>query len=294
MTRNISKEEFEEGLAKRIQFYKEFSIQRFEAAAPEYVSYIPIENKTFSVHDFDKMNFHMRKIEYLSDSTNHINMLINLKFKLSAWVNVLEECKSSDDHFEIYEHFVREPSYLALLMPKAAREKFIYYFCHLSNQTRRIINGPKEDLLGIDESIKEKVAEKYEKDSEACSQFYDSILTISADEMVRMTNNFRNGFSHQVTPGIEYGLTGFSSRAIFKNQGEYNRVFGNPKSIPEEIRPPSIKNKEKRIVNGFGSTEPLALRDVVDVLDLEIKKIKLCNDNFRKFIFDCEERMDDI
>ncbi|ABA81146.1 hypothetical protein GQF56_16610 [Rhodobacter sphaeroides] len=175
-------------------------------------------------------------------------------------------------------------------MPQAMKEKFYFYISHLANQVRRISHGPVQDNLVEDHRINRDVARKLIGDWPKGQDFLTLLDRISDEEMSRRTQNFRNGFSHQITPGIHVGMTRFVTRSIFKNQEDLDVIFGDQSRMPQELRRPPMNPGEKRIIYVFGGQEALKLDDVVAVLVEQIQRIHECYDMFKEYVWFYEDQ----
>jgi len=188
---------------------------------------------------------------------NAVNLLIGVAADLRAWSEVIREL-SVPTKVDLLVVFFREKAMLGLCLPYALRARFAFAAAHLCHQANKLSQGATwKDNLPVDKYIDFGTANKYGHGWNTYEAFRVSMKTLNSVSFKEKTRDFRDKFTHRLSPGIEVGLT---------NLVERNVTPGGHVSY------------------GIGAAQPLSLAQIASALDDEVIAAKNVLVAFTKLI----------
>jgi hypothetical protein len=287
----VSQTEFEAGLVESLGRYEKYRRILFSQNPSKWkmasFGWRPLKGQldpgSRRSLDIAAMYFDQMSGDFARESANYINKLVVSTNRLKAWAELLEEVEDKGEKFDILAEFVDPLTHFGLGLPYAIKQKFIFAFSHLSHQIRLLESPSKVDDLPGDGKINEKTSKRFAGDSAAGDQLLDAISRIASENFSESTGDFRHGFNHRITPGVEMGITNSVNRVVV-TEGTGDPFENEMKSIG--LKP--LKLGEKRVIYGIGGSNPIPLRQVISALKEQIDVIHACFECYKIFVIDHE------
>lgn len=287
----ITQAEFEKSLAVSLAQYERYrrilyATDKCEIRMADY-GWRPMDQPSaqgpLMSFDIAVMAFNEMSREFAGEVANYINKLVTAKNRIQAWADLLKGIEDDGEKWNVLHEFVNPLLYLGLGLPYSIKQKFIFSFSHLSHQLRLLQTpGHLDDLAG-DGKINDKTAKRFLGDCRSGDQLLDSIDKVASENFSYATNDFRNGFNHRITPGVEAGIKRIVTRGVAIGG------TGDPiESMIKDAELEPLKSGEKRVVYGIGGVRPIPLCEVVRALREEIETIHECFDRYKGFVIDRE------
>ena len=178
-------------------------------------------------------------MEHAPELANIINELRQYILALNSWLNVLSGQSDKKRYFMINE-FVSPIATVALNLPYVIRSRFIYSAAHLSHQANQVSEKEWVDDFPLEKDVYFKASDKYGKPWKEYKKLKLALEQIANKKYCMDSGNFRNSYNHRFSPRVEIGHTGFVTR---------------------------IDNVDGSISYGFGSQEPLMIKDIIQLLE---------------------------
>lgn len=196
--------------------------------------------------------------DFSRELSNAINAFANNVRKLKIWDALFAELTEHERLEALYE-FVDPISTLCLLTPYVIRSRFLYATSHLCHQVNLVREEAwNESSLPADEGIYMDSADKQGTPWQEYKQLKRCMESVGGRALQRATTDFRNAFTHRFSPRIESGIANFATRMLDARTG--------------------------KVAYSLGGTRPLALHDVVTLLDAELEKCYDCYVAFQNLI----------
>lgn len=192
--------------------------------------------------------------EFSQGIANAINDLTRYTHQLAAWREVVSILNDSEK-LDVAVEFVDPLATISLNLPYVIRSRLIFAAAHLSHQAARN-NSDKEwtDNLPVDEEIYMKQAQISGASWKSWRKLKLKIERVGDKSYQSETNDFRHSYNHRFSPRIVIGLTNMVTR--------------------------QVDAKTNQVSYAFGSTAPLSLRVVVELLE---KQCEHCYGAFEAF-----------
>jgi hypothetical protein len=201
--------------------------------------------------------------EFSQELANTINDLTRYAHQLAAWRDVVAKL-DDDGKFAVANEFVDPLATIALNLPYVIRSRFIFAAAHLSHQAGRA-NAPKgwKDDLALDDEIYFPQADKAGGAWKTWTKLKTKLERIGDKTYQAKTKNFRNTYNHRFSPRVVFGQTNMVTRMV--------------------------NDKTKQVSYGFGGTEPLTLKLVVELLEEQCQACYTAFEAFRKLVKEQEK-----
>lgn len=192
--------------------------------------------------------------EFSQELANIINDLTRYTHQLAAWRAVVDKI-DDDEKLKVAVEFVDPLATIALNLPYVIRSRFIFAAAHLSHQAGRakVPKGWKDDLA-LDDEIYFAQAEKVGGLWKTWTKLKTKLERIGDRTYQAETRNFRNTYNHRFSPRVVVGQTNMVTR--------------------------KVDAKSEHVSYGFGGTEPLTLKLVVELLE---EQCQCCYQAFEAF-----------
>lgn len=182
---------------------------------------------------------------------NSINQFGDYISNLQGWGNILKN-KNDEYKLEIILEFIGPCATLAINMPYAIRDRFIYSIVHLCHQCNRFKDDKWVDELPEEHKIGPKQADKYCSQWEGYRKLKVALKEIANNQYAEDTKNFRHKYHHRYALGIELGKTERLKR-IDKNK--YGIGSTDPLTIDELL--PILNNQHENCLKAFDKYQKL-------------------------------------
>jgi hypothetical protein len=201
--------------------------------------------------------------EFSQELANVINNLTRYTHQLAAWRTVADKL-DDDGKFNIAVEFVDPLATIALNLPYVIRSRFIFAAAHLSHQAGRT-KVPKgwKDNLALDDEIYFAQAEVVGGLWKTWTKLKTKLERIGDKTYQVKTKNFRNTYNHRFSPRVVFGQTNIVTR--------------------------HVDAKTKQVSYGFGGTEPLTLKLVVELLEEQCQASYTAFEAFQKLVQEQEK-----
>ncbi len=200
--------------------------------------------------------------EFSREIANSINDLSRFTHRLAAWETVVSGLNDKQ-RFDLAHEFVDPLATLALNLPYVVRSRLIFATTHLCHQAN---SGVKDtswiDELPLDEDIYFGAADGYGKGWKRYPKLKTSLEGIAGKDFREGTDDFRNSYNHRFSRRIVIGQTRIVRRSI------------DPKS--------------KAVTYGFGGTEPMTLKTVVELLGKQCERCYKAFEAFQRLVAEHE------
>lgn len=201
--------------------------------------------------------------EFSQELANIINDLTRYAHQLAAWREVVDKL-GERGKLDVAIEFVEPLGTVALNLPYVIRSRFIFAAAHLCHQAgmTQVAKGWNDDLP-LDDEIYFAQADKAGALWKSYAKFKVKLERIGDKTYQAKTRNFRNTYNHRFSPRIVMGQTNFVTRQI----------------------DPATKS----VSYGFGGTEPLTLKLVVESLEQQCKYCYAAFEAFQKLVQEHEQ-----
>ncbi|WP_176000643.1 integrase [Burkholderia vietnamiensis] len=201
--------------------------------------------------------------EFSQELANTINDLTRYTHQLTAWRDVVDKL-DDEGKFNVAVEFVDPLATIALNLPYVIRSRFIFAAAHLSHQAGRTMvpKGWKDDLP-LDDEIYFEQADAVGGQWKTYTKFKTKLERISDRAYQVKTKNFRNTYNHRFSPRVVLGQMNIVTR--------------------------HVDAKTKQVSYGFGSTPPLTLRLVVELLEEQCQRCYKAFEAFQKLVQEHEK-----
>lgn len=201
--------------------------------------------------------------EFSQELANIINDLTRYTHQLAAWCDVVNKL-NDDGKFNVAVEFVDPLATITLNLPYVIRSRFIFAAAHLSHQAGRIkVPNEWKDDLALDDEIYFAHAETVGGRWKTWTKLKTKLERIGDKTYQAKTKNFRNTYNHRFSPRVVFGHTNMVTRIVDATT--------------------------KQVSYGFGSTEPLTLELVVDLLEAQCQHCYKAFEAFQKLVWEQEE-----
>ncbi|RYF49591.1 MAG: integrase [Cytophagaceae bacterium] len=201
--------------------------------------------------------------EFSQELANITNDLSRYTHQLTAWHDVVDDL-NVDGKLSVAVEFVDPLATIALNLPYVIRSRFIFAAAHLSHQAGRA-KVPKgwKDNMALDDQIYFSQAEAAGAPWKAWTKLKTKLERISNKTYQAKTKNFRNTYNHRFSPRVVLGQTNMVTR--------------------------NVNAKTKGVSYGFGGTEPLTLKLVVELLEEQCENCYTAFEAFQKLVREQEK-----
>lgn len=201
--------------------------------------------------------------EFSRELANTVNDLTRYTHQLAAWCDVVDKL-DDDGKFNVAHEFVDPLATIALNLPYVIRSRFIFAAAHLSHQAGRTKahNGWKDDLA-LDDEIYFSQAEMVGGPWKKWTKLKTKLERIGDKTYKAKTKNFRNTYNHRFSPRVVFGQTNMVTR--------------------------KVNATTKQVSYGFGGTEPLTLKLVVELLEEQCQTCYKAFESFQKLVQEQEK-----
>ena len=198
-----------------------------------------------------------------------INQLRRYIIKLEAWSKVLFHYENEEEKIYLLLEFIEPLAIIALNLPYAIKNRFIFSLSHICHQANRIKFPNWRDDLPEDQFINLKTMDEKCKVWENYNNFKLHFLYIANDKFNKETSKFRHKFHHRIPVSVEFGLTGFIYREKYreKKQKKYRK-----------------KKQNSRVTYIIGETQPIPLNKLVNILKDQYIKIIECFKEYQNLV----------
>ncbi len=149
--------------------------------------------------------------------------------------------------------FISPIATISLNFPYVIRSRFIYSIAHLSHQANQVKEEGWVDNFPIDKEVYFEAANKYGQPWKEYKKLKLLLEKIANRKYCTDTGDYRHSYNHRFSRRIELGHTSFVTR---------------------------IDNGNNGISYGFGSQEPLMLKDIIPLLK---NQHELCLQTFTQY-----------
>lgn len=201
--------------------------------------------------------------EFSHELANTINDFTRYTHQLAAWRDVVEGLDDSNK-LSVAVEFVDPLATIALNLPYVIRSRFIFAAAHLCHQAGRakVAKGWKDDLA-LDGDIFMEQAQTAGAPWKMWNKLKTKLERIGDKTYQAKTMNFRNTYNHRFSPRVVLGQTNTVTRYV--------------------------NAKTKEVSYGFGHTEPLTLKLVVELLERECQNCYVAFEAFQKLVREQEK-----
>ncbi|MDR6453453.1 hypothetical protein [Variovorax paradoxus] len=201
--------------------------------------------------------------EFSQELANIINDLTRYTHQLAAWRDVVDKL-DNNGKFDVAHEFVNPLATIALNLPYVIRSRFIFAAAHLSHQSNQTkLPEGWTDNLALDDEIYFAQAEVVGGPWKKWNKLKTKLERIGDKGYQAKTKNFRHTYNHRFSPRIIIGQTNIVTRKV---DVETNRVS-----------------------YGFGGTEPLTLKLIVELLEEECQHCYKAFQAFQKLVQEQEK-----
>ena len=141
--------------------------------------------------------------------------------KIKAWASVLDNC-DQDLKDRILLEFVEPICSLALNLPYAIKQRYIFAVSHLCHQANRAIFQVWRDDLVADGSINFQTAKHMARKWNSAAEFFKEISGLFDKNHEAKTNEFRHSFNHRMPSQQIIGYSAFVRRVIKEKGVQYD------------------------------------------------------------------------